>query len=169
MRQAGMELRAHGHRQAAEEVFDKALAWLGSRPVQESETAGHRFLLAWTLYGADRWEAARALAEELVAESPESMTYRGFLGLVAAHQGDGVLAEEQARWLAELQPPFFPSSPLVWRARIASASGDLDGAMSLLRQAFDRGFGWSNRHPAYHSFEPLYDLPEYQELMRPTG
>ena len=41
--------------------------------------------------------------------------------------------------------------------------------MSLLQEAFDRGLTWGNRHPSYHSFEPLYDLPEYQELMRPKG
>jgi tetratricopeptide (TPR) repeat protein len=169
MFRAAMELRAHGHREAAMEIFDRALAWYADRPPEEADTQGRQYDVAQIHYGAEHWQEARRIAEEMVLADPSDLSYQGFLGLVAAHGGDREEALHRAAWLAESRPRFFPSTPLFWRALIASALGDSEDAMSLLQEAFDRGLNWGNWHPRYHSLEPLYDLPVYMELMRPKG
>jgi tetratricopeptide (TPR) repeat protein/tRNA A-37 threonylcarbamoyl transferase component Bud32 len=164
------ELRAHGHREVAQEVLDESIAWYQSRPQDTEES---RAALAWTLYRAERWDDALRLYEELAAEYPENSEYLAGLGKLAARRGD---REEALRISDELRA-LSTSSVLskrvpLWRARIAALLGNRDEAMTLLRQVMDHMTPtdqvacWLHRDI---DFESLHDYPQFQELMRPKG
>ncbi len=56
-----------------------------------------------------------------------------------------------------------------FRAGIAAQLGETDRAIHLLRQAVAAGYCeymWIHSHPP---FEPLWDDPEFQEILRPKG
>jgi hypothetical protein len=58
--------------------------------------------------------------------------------------------------------------PLVWRARILAAAGDLEGAMRALNLAFERG----RQLGMYHwdgLMDPLWGCPPFQEFITPKG
>ena len=169
MFRAAMELRAHGHREAAMEVFSRALSWYERRPLSEAQSETYRYDLAQVHYGAENWGEAFRIARELATENPESIEYQGFLGLVSAHAGDRETTLDRVAWLTDNPRGVFDYAPVPWRALIASASGDSDAALTLLKEAYDRWLARGNRHQVFHSFEPLYDLPAYQELMSPRG
>jgi tetratricopeptide (TPR) repeat protein/tRNA A-37 threonylcarbamoyl transferase component Bud32 len=163
------ELRAHGHREAAEEVLDESIAWYQSRPHDTEES---RAALALTLYRAERWDDALRLYEELAAEYPENTEYLAGLGKLAARRGD----REEALRISDELGALSTSSVLsrrvpLWRARIAALLGDRDAAMALLRQVMDHltpsdQACWLHRDI---DFESLHDYPPFQELMRPKG
>jgi predicted Zn-dependent protease len=167
MHHAAMEMRAHGHHADAGPIFDRALASYQARPDDEMESDASQYALAQIYYGAEQWSEARQISESLAKAHPDDTEYQGFLGLVAAHSGDRETALERDEWLAGQRPQFFPSIPIFWRALLAAGLGESERAMTLLREAYDRGLTWRNRHYLYHSFELLYGLQGYQELMRP--
>ncbi|MFB3111085.1 MAG: protein kinase, partial [Gemmatimonadales bacterium] len=83
MRQSGaLELMAHGHGDAAQQLFDRAIAWYQQRT---DRFAGS---LAQTLYWAGRWEEARAAFQVLARRSPNNLGLRINLGILAARLGD---------------------------------------------------------------------------------
>jgi hypothetical protein len=57
----------------------------------------------------------------------------------------------------------------LWRARIASLLGDEAAAVALLREALAQGREYGPGLHAELDFQPLWDFPPYQELMRPKG
>jgi tetratricopeptide (TPR) repeat protein len=161
-----LELKAHGHREAYEAAMDRALAWFAKRP---SSSLGDNvpYDRARAFYYAERWSDADTLFAALIAESPDNVDYRGPRGVALAHLGRREEALETERWLAQLDRPFLLGDNTRWRAAIAAALGDRDGAVRLLQQAIAEGVThgtWQHRDPEW---ETLREYRPYQELMRP--
>ena len=177
IRETALELRAHGYRAASDSVLDRALAWLDGRPVKERGSEGARRLRLQTLYAAGRWEPAQVLAEELVREHPDSLTYQGVRGALAAQRGDRAEAAQADSVLAARSRPFLQGFPAYWRACIAAQLGDRPGAVRLIAQAHQEGLWltgefWEQPIATLHAdpcFEPLHDYPPFEQLLRPKG
>ncbi len=162
-----VELRVHGHRDAARAVFDEAIAWLEA-PHDEPLAVD----LGELLYEAERWDDARRVFEERAARCPEAPWSRIFLAKLAARRGERDAASQTSRWLASLRDPVRERDYLLERAKIAALLGEREEAMALLRQAIERGARWGFRScwPVGDiDFDPLRDYPPFQEFVRPKG
>lgn len=177
IREAGLELRAHGYRAAGDSVLDRALAWLDSRPPQERATEPARRLRLQTLYALGRWETARVLAEELTREHPDSLTYQGVRGALAARRGDRREAGQADSVLTARWRPYLQGHPTYWRACIAAQSGDRPRAVRLIAQAHQEGLWltgefWEQPIATLHAdpcFEPLHHYPPFEQQLQPKG
>ncbi|KPK57045.1 MAG: hypothetical protein AMS21_11985 [Gemmatimonas sp. SG8_38_2] len=156
----GLDLRAHGHRDAAQELLDESVRWCRSRL---DETEGTRARLAKWLYQAERWDDAGRLYQDLAGEYPENTEYLAALGRLAARRGDREVALRISEELGSLPHTLHP-------ARIAAVLGDSEEAMTLLQQQSDvMGWGtWLFLHRDI-DFESLHDYPPFQEFMKPKG
>jgi DNA-binding SARP family transcriptional activator len=171
MRETALELRAHGYRDASDHVFRRAVAWLDSRSPEERATEASQFDRVQTLYATRRWAAARALAERLVKEHPNNLSYQGMLGALAAASGDGREAARADSVLAARRGPFVRGMPTYWRACIAAQLRDRARAVTLLIQADAEGLILTLAHALHAdpSLERLKGYPPFQELLRPKG
>ena len=177
MRETALELRAHGYRAAGDSVLDRALAWLDGRPSPERATETGRRLRLQTLYAARRWEPARVLAEELASEHPDSLTYQGVRGALAAQRGDQREAEQADSILDAHWRPFLQGHPAYWRACIAAQRGDRPRAVLLIAQAHQEGLWltgefWEQPIATLHAdpcFEPLHGYAPFEQLLKPKG
>ncbi len=164
----GLELKVHGHQEAYEAAMERALSWFATRPASSlgGNAPYHR---AMAFYYAERWSDADTLFAALCADAPDNLDYRGYRAVALAHVGRREESLETERWLAQLDRPFLLGDNIRWRAAIAAALGDRDGAVRLLQQAIAEGvtYGmWYHRDPEW---EPLRDYPPFQELIRPKG
>jgi len=183
MRETAIELRVHGQAAASREVLRRAFAWLDTRPPEAQAAESLRFERLMTLYAAERSDAAETLAASLVRAHPDSVSYQGLWGAIAAQRGNGPMAARVDRVLAALSRPTSHGLPTYWRACIAARLGDKERAMALLQQAQAEGLQaltFPNRLGVYGylyydylhrdpSFEALHDYPPFQELLRPKG
>jgi predicted Zn-dependent protease len=154
-------------------VFERALAWFDTRPAAELAGDSSRTERLRTLYSARRWDAARSLVAELVREHPESVSYQGIRGALAARRGDREEAARADSSLIEVWSRTRQGVSTYWRACIAAQLGDSSGAVRLLWRAHDEGEGV---HPEFFmmlhtdpSLEPLRAYPPFQAFLRPKG
>ena len=168
MRTAGVELRAHGYADAATTSFDQAIEWYRSRPAEELDSL-FRYGYGLTLYYARRWEEAKSIFEELAKEAPDNIQYQGYLGCMAARQGDREKALKASERLKNLKQPYLRGEHTYYRACIAAILGDKDQAVTLLKESFLQGFGYSIHFHRDFDFESLWDYPPFQELLKPKG
>jgi len=130
MRHAAIELRAHGHPDAARAAFARAVAIARANP-------GAQATLAEVLYAARMDADAARLISRLAAKGCRGCT--GALGVLSARAGDRAAA---LRADAELAARPRTPGPLLWRARIAAALGDQANAAALVREAVARGYAY---------------------------
>jgi tetratricopeptide (TPR) repeat protein len=170
-RAVGRELRAHGSLEAAQEVFDHAVELLLALPPEEGAERGNRYSLGYLMYLAGEWDEALEIVEALVTEYPGERDYVVLLGATAARLGDRERALRMSERLIDLDIDTFweYGNIPVMRARIAAALGDHSDAISLLQEAFRRGWVSPSRWHQFVEFEPLRDHPEFKELIRPKG
>jgi hypothetical protein len=93
----------------------------------------------------------------------------GYIGAIAARQGDRLEALRIDRVLAQTKRRYLLGGHTSWRARIHTLLGDRDRSIELLRAAFGEGYPYS---PSLHTdlaFEALRDYPPFQGLMKPKG
>jgi len=174
-RWAGTELRAHGHPEAAATAFERAIAWLESRLENESATPGRRVVLGDFLYLAEQWDRATVVFQGLHEEDPTDVAPLGYLGVLAARQGDsqGAAAISTALGRQDVNPLFrrIPLQQRCWRARIAAVLGMREEAVTQLRPIYERGT--PDGLPLYaHTemdFESLRGYPPFDVLTRPEG
>jgi len=168
MYRAGTMLRAHGFHEASLHYLNRAKNWYAERPPEEKNTLGFRDRMASILYNLGDWEAAHRLYQELYAERPESISYLGYLGYLAARRGDRVEALRISEELKNIDRPYLFGSNTYRRARIAALLGDQELAMELIRDSLSQGRSYSilywNRE-----FESLEDYPPFIELKKPKG
>jgi tetratricopeptide (TPR) repeat protein len=169
MGEIGAELRAHGFREASLKVAQRALRWLRSRPPEEAATVRHKVGLALNLYLAERWDEAHALFRELAQALPTDATFRGHLGVLAARQGDREEALRISDQLEGMTDPYDFGHDLYWQACIAAQLGDLDRAMTLLRDAYARGRMFTLFLHRDMDLEPLHGYQPFEEFVRPKG
>jgi tetratricopeptide (TPR) repeat protein len=191
---AANELRAHGQREPAQRMTDRAVRWLRSRSPGEAATEAHRSALAGALYAAERWDEARVIYLELASlhpvaggsgEPPEAqqrrggmpesvrtalaIDYLGALGALAARRGDRVEAGRVSGELAGIERPFIFGAHTYRRACIAALLGDRQGAVDLLRESFAQGNPYDVTLHSDMDLEPLHGFPPFEELLRPKG
>jgi Flp pilus assembly protein TadD len=122
---------------------------------------------ATTLYVLGRWEEASAVFQELDEVGFDPAVVTGFLGLLAARQGDQAGVDRADRYYASRQGRA-AGWATHWRARIAATAGDKARAVEFLRQAFRMGwpYWWQQVQFDYQS---LRGYPPFEEFLRPKG
>jgi predicted Zn-dependent protease len=117
-------------------------------------------------YYTERWDEARAAYQRLALSNSSSVMARAALGALAARRGDRPEAEQMDRWLAAHAGT--GGIETLARARIAALLGQRERAVTLLRQAFDKGQGRVFVH-FDPDFESLRGFAPFDDLLRPTG
>jgi tetratricopeptide (TPR) repeat protein len=169
---AGLELAVHGHEAAAQQAFDRAIAWIKAQPPDQQAAPAARRALAAVLNSAGRWDEALALYRSVATADSGDFDAQATLGDLAARSGDRAEAERVERWLtARGRRGKKGAASEYWalyaRARIAGLLGERARAIGLLREAVQKGFsGWrvAHRDP---DLAPLRDDPAFQEWIRP--
>lgn len=163
LRHTALELHAHGHADAARQLFDRSMDWYVARPGLPTRTLGE------ACYRVGRWDDAERILLGVAARRPNDVHVVGLLGAVAARRGDRAEAERISTALAELERPYLLGENTYWRARIAALLGEREQAVALLRAAFAEGkMHWLQVH--YEpDLESLRDYPPFRELLRPKG
>jgi tetratricopeptide (TPR) repeat protein/TolB-like protein len=160
-----LELRAHGHPEAARRIFERVIAWYGASAVTDATrddwpcTRPHLNVF----YQTGRWQDARAGYEHLLAEDSASLKAHAALGVLAVRRGDQAEADRMDAWLASRAQD---ADAAYARARLEAVRGNRDQAVMLLHQAFERGRGGRIFLHLDPDFELLRDYPPYQELMQ---
>jgi tetratricopeptide (TPR) repeat protein len=181
----GGELRAHGHEAAAQAAFARALRWYDERSAAERGTPTFRARHAEALYLAGRFDEAGRLVESLLplpsftwghagylgvmpGTPADDVARRGYVGTLAARQGNRAMALAADSALAAVRRPYLFGRHTYWRARIAALLGDRERSVALLREALQEG----QMYPTLHGdadLTSLRDLPDFRELVRPKG
>jgi tetratricopeptide (TPR) repeat protein/tRNA A-37 threonylcarbamoyl transferase component Bud32/TolB-like protein len=160
---AALELRAHGHREAAEAVLRRAIDRYAPQPSNEQ-----RDNRAYAFYAAERWAEAETILAELLNTQPDNPTYLRRRGVALAKLGRRDEAVEMARRLDGLQGrPNIRGTHVAAQAEIAAALGDREEALRLLRRAFDEGYAYGiviHREPAY---DVMWGFAPWDNLVRP--
>jgi DNA-binding SARP family transcriptional activator/TolB-like protein len=177
MRETALELRAHGHTQAAQKLFTRGLEAYLALPTEEQATRLLGLATAYNLAG--RWAEAEEVLRSYAAQRPDNLAewpyispmleVHGQLGTLAALQGNRAEAERISAMLEALERPYLFGEHTYWRARIAALLGERDEALALLRAAYAQGYKWwlpLHREP---DLESLRDHPAFRELLRPKG
>jgi tetratricopeptide (TPR) repeat protein len=167
MLHTAVELRAHGHRDAAVRVLAKALAWHATRPPAAPRAL--RETLARTYYEAEQWDAARPVFEELAREEPRNIMYLGYLGALAARRGDRREVERITARLAAVPDSQQLPNQLLWRARMAALLGTPDQALELLREAIAEGLRYDLWLHTDRDLDSLREYGAFKKLARPRG
>jgi tetratricopeptide (TPR) repeat protein len=169
-----MELRAHGHRELAQELVERGLEWYHARTYEQAAELTGRALwsIKWNhaiwLDWAGEYADARRPYEQLIEVYPDDITFLGNLGVLAARLGDKAEALRITEMLSTRDDVFSVRSSTHWRARIAAQLGDRDQALGLVREALSKG-RWTMDFHADWAMEPLWDDPTFQELLEPKG
>jgi tetratricopeptide (TPR) repeat protein len=166
---AGMELRAHGFREAAQRVFNETAEWIRRSLVEGQRNGRKRLDLARALYGAERWEEAKEVATVLLSEEPGDPTLLGFLGCTAARMGDSVRAEAFMDRLTREVGPHRIDERYYQMATIASVLSRHDEAMGLLQRAYAEGYSHGLELHQDMNFESIRHRDDFRALLAPKG
>ncbi len=198
MLDAAGELRAHGYREAALLMAERAVGWFNAQPSGRQKQL--RPELADALTHAEKWSEAKGVADDLLLELPREglvmplgegeepvreegerssggfwwgdsgiVTSLGRAGVLAARLGERVEAQRIADRLRDFESSCPAGNRTYQRACIACQLGDLEEAIRLLKKAISEGYsGFWGMH-ADIMLEPLWSDPEFQELIRPKG
>lgn len=181
LREAALELMAHGRPDAADPLLERAVAWYEER-VEHDDAEALRRDLARTLYHGGRLEDARQIFADLAGNGDggiravghhhgqlQAHLDQGYLAVIAAGRGDRQEADRWCRKLEALDGPFLYGAQWFWLAAVAALHGDPDGAVSLLRRAFADGLP----HELFIHTDPhlrrLRGHQGFDALMRPRG
>jgi hypothetical protein len=174
---AAAELRAHGFREQSLDMANRAVTWYRSISSETMSGSRYREGLAAAYYAAERWEEASTLFEGLVQGRVErvdnsaqldQMILWGFVGVLAARDGDRATAMNISQQLASVSGYTMGWNTYL-RACIAAQLGEKNAAVELLRRAFAAGKQMSLKIHRNIDLEPLWNDPEFQELIEPKG
>src|SRR4051794_21371764 len=90
----------------------------------------------WLLLGQHRFAEALQVATKLGQKAPEDLQVSGFLVDANVELGNYAAAEKAAQWMLDLRPGNTPG--LTRAAYLRELYKDLDGALQLMQQAFNR-------------------------------
>lgn len=162
---AASELRAHGHRGAAEELLREGLAWWDKLPAEERNEPRQRDGYAQTLYHLGRWQQAESVFQQLSAERPKDRGLLMHLAATAWHRGDHATFNRLLRQIEDAADPRSESQMIYIRARFAALQGDRVQATALLRYGLTRGLNPSFIHRDV-DLESLRGYPPFEELFK---
>ena len=161
MGMAAAELRSHGQREASIRMAERAIAW--------NRTVGCETCQVQFLASAERWAEAKRVADDLLAKRPNGIWSLGLVGSLAARLGDAAEARQIAEKLRDRKPDCDDAEATYYRAKIAAQLGDKREAIALLKDAFGRGYAFTNIIDNEWELEPLWGDPEFKEFVRPKG
>ena len=104
-----------------------------------------------------------------MGDAPDQVGYLGYLGAIAARQGNREEALRIDRTLEGAKQPYLFGRHTMWRARIHALLGDRELAIALLRDALGQGFLNTHVLQTDLAFESLRDDPSFQELTKPKS
>ncbi|MGD8322578.1 MAG: hypothetical protein PVJ02_19155, partial [Gemmatimonadota bacterium] len=159
---AALELRVHGHPEAAQRATDRALAWFAGLP---SDTL--RYQRGRGFFYAGRLEDADTLFAALQREAPGNLLYLGFHGVTLARLHRREEARKLDERLAAWDEPAELGSANEFRAQIAAALGERDEAVRLLQAAFDHGAYYGVPLHLEPAFEGMKGYPPWEALVAP--
>jgi len=182
MSATAMELRAHGHRELADEKAVRSVTWYENHPSVISEEGGtinfemrmlgfseEKGSFANALWMVGRWRDLEDLIVQLIDTEPNPHRLVGWLGVVAAIRGDKTEAMRISDGLPVGDSPRASAWGSYWQAAIAAHLGEKDRAVELLAEAFSTGFPYGTLFHNSMEFEPLWGYPPFQELIEPKG
>ena len=165
---AALELRAHGHEDAAQRTLARALAWYHAQSPHAANAEGRRFEIANVLYLARDWDAADTAFRAMAAADPGNFILLGYIGTIAARRRDEATARAIIAKFDSLRPTL-PQSRAVagyWQAKISALLGDEARALALLSEV------WPQGHFLLHAefdYESMWRAPAFRALVRPKG
>lgn len=163
---AAEEFRAHGFPEAATGALARAIAWYKENLGADE---AYRFELARALYQARDWGAAEGVFRSLAVADTSNFVYIGFLGAIAARQGDSTTARRTLAKFDTLRRTLSrPHSEAgYWQSKISMLLGDEARAMALLVEwAGPQGLEGLHRD---FDFERLWGTKPFREYIRPKG
>ena len=114
-----------------------------------------------------RIEILKQITKADATENPDNMNSKGRLGVLAARLSDRDKAMEILDWLGNLDRKYMRGSNIAWQAAIAANLGEKSRAVTLLQDAFRKGFVYGIAYHRHPFWEPLWDYPEFKEFIRP--
>ena len=160
-----LELRAHGHPEAAQALLARIATWYRGRPVDEA-ASGFGLPCLWRMFSAAYYagtgDEARVGYERLAAADTADVSARAALGLLAVRRGDRTDVNRLDEWLAAHHATYN-------RVRLAARLGDRERAVSLLREAFGEGLNGRMFLHIDPDLDSLHGYPPYEELVRVKG
>ncbi len=164
-----LELYVHGHKPEAQAMAARAVEWFESNLHPESALNLHlQYALALMFTG--HLEVAQVLLEELSAANTNNPFIPKYLGICAVRLGNREAALDIASRMEEAEKEAENDGAWMYgRAVIAAQLGETRKALLLLQGLVSRGF---SDYAFMHSdpyLEPLWDDPEFQEILRPKG
>lgn len=163
------ELEAHGHTSSARAVLLRADRWQRAQGEGGGRGRAALYERAQTLYRLGEDAAADSILARLEAERPGDWRILAGRGLIAIRQGRTGDAQRFAERLRTLRTPYEHGRPAFARAQLAAQSGDVEGALALIRLALAEGMPFGLHLHTTPALVPLRDDPEFQELLRPRG
>ncbi len=166
LRDAGHELYVHGYEQAGRRLLDQSCQLYAARFATEDFDERALFGYALALYSAERWLEAKVIFARLADTYPDKIRYQGYLGSLAARNGDLGEAQQVMQKLRSVERPYLFGYHTYWQACLASVLGKKDEAMLLLHRAFEQGHKFGLSIHLDKDLEPLKDYPPFIELLR---
>jgi tetratricopeptide (TPR) repeat protein len=166
MMEAARELRAHGHREESDTMAVRSVEWYENHPPEDAWEG--RFFGA-ALWSAGRVDEAEELAVKWAARGPSEGRWAVRRAINAATKGDDETARQISENLAAGDDPRARAQRIYWQGAIAAHLGEKERAVALLAEAFSRGHRFEVHVHQVISWEPLWDYPPFQELIRPKG
>ena len=170
MQRIGLELRAHGHADAATAMFVRSRSWYEAQLREGPRTPMFAWALGNTLLNLDELDSARNVFRALHQRLPGMYRFQGDLAVVAARTAqraeyahfDSLLAQQDNAWNV-----FDSAIRVLYRARTAALLGNRERALELLQDAVAQGvpepLDSVHINPDLHS---LRGLPGFDELTR---
>ena len=163
------ELDVHEQSAAAKSVRERLVAAVRDPNTPSAQTREARAARAHALALLGRDAEADAAFAVLATDVPTDPTFLAERGILAARRGRRAEAEQVAARLRALRRPYDWGQTAYARARLAAASGDIDGALGLLRTALASGAPYGPSLHADPAFATLRGDPRFRELLRPKG
>ncbi len=166
---AFLELHAHGHPKEANELLARARTALAEGPATAAPTLQRLITTAEVLLAMGRFDTAYTLYVDLARrDTTGDITLRARVGVAAAGMHDSATARRVLDEMAQGRRPYDRGTTELWSATIAAQLGDKELAVSLLKQAAEKGSGVFNAH-RLTEFQQLKGFPPFEALLRPKG
>ena len=161
MHDIGLELWAHGRRDEARAMWQRALDWHMAQPPESPEERLIRQNVAVERYYLGQYAEALLLFGALAAQFPANRFYRAGQAYIAARAGDTTAA---LRILAELRADTAAND--TYPARILALLGRREEAVAALREHLNRGGRFVlGDWRTYPELDPLRDYPPFRALV----